>query len=57
MTSPRITTAFVHPPTPTPPFWEAHDDRLGADASPYGQGKTEQEAIDDLMAQLEDRAA
>jgi hypothetical protein len=51
----RIVTAFEWPPTPYPPFWRAWDDDLGADASPYGQGETEAEAIADLMAQLEDR--
>jgi hypothetical protein len=52
--APRIITCFEHPPIPCPPFWWAWDDNRGADASPYGQGATEQEAIDDLMAQLED---
>lgn len=33
-------------------FWRAHDDDLGADASPYGDGKTEAEAIADLEWQL-----
>ena len=49
----RIATAFEHPPIPTPPFWRAWDDTRGADSSPDGPGATEQEAIDDLMAQLE----
>jgi hypothetical protein len=49
----KIHTAYEHPPIPTPPFWLAWDDNLGADTSPYGQGATEQEAIDDLLAQLE----
>jgi hypothetical protein len=53
MSTRRIATAFEHPPIPTPPFWRAWDDTRGADSSPYGQGATEQEAIDDLMAQLE----
>jgi hypothetical protein len=52
--APRIVTEFVWPPTPAPGFWWAWDDNRGADDSPYGQGATEQEAIDDLMAQLED---
>jgi hypothetical protein len=50
----HIVTCFEHPPTPCPPFWHAWDDNLGADSSPYGQGATEQEAIDDLLDQLED---
>ena len=54
MTAPRIHTAYEHPPTPLPGFWMAWDDRLGADTSPIGRGETEQDAIDDLMAQLED---
>ena len=51
---PRIITAYEHPPIPVAPFWRAWDDRLGADTSPYGQGRTEAEAIEDLKAQLED---
>jgi hypothetical protein len=54
MSAPRIHTTYEHPPAPMRPFWRAWDDRLGADTSPYGQGATEQEAIDDLLAQLED---
>lgn len=51
----RICTAYEHPPIPCPPFWLAWDDDLGEDTSPYGQGETKEEAIDDLMAKLEDR--
>ena len=54
MTAPRIITSFQHPPTPFPPFWEAHDDRLGADTSPIGRGATEAEAVADLLAQLDE---
>lgn len=54
MTQRRIHTFYEHPPVPCTPFWRAWDDSLGADTSPYGQGETKQEAIDDLMAQLED---
>jgi len=50
----RIQTAYNWPPTPCPPFWEAWDDDLGTDTSPIGRGATQQEAIDDLMAQMED---
>ncbi len=35
-------------------FWRAWSDSLGADSSPYGQGNTEAEAIDDLQWQLAD---
>ena len=50
----NIKTVYEYPPIPAPGFWIAYDDDLGADTSPYGQGATEQEAIDDLMAQLEE---
>ena len=49
----RILTAYEWPPTPLPGFWEARDDDLG-EASPVGRGETQQAAIDDLMAQMED---
>ena len=49
----NIKTVYEDPPVPVPGFWIAYDDDLGADTSPYGQGATEQEAVDDLMAQLE----
>ena len=51
---PRIVTTNTWPPVPVQGWWMAYDDRLGADDSPYGAGATEQEAIDDLLAQLED---
>lgn len=55
MTRPAsIRTSYEWPPIPTPGFWLAWDDRLGADTSPYGQGATEDEAIEDLMEKLED---
>lgn len=54
MTTRRIRTVYEHPPAPCQPFWRAYDDAMGADTSPYGMGETEQEAIDDLVAQLED---
>ena len=53
---PRIVTTYTWPPVPVQGWWIAYDDRLGADDSPYGTGDTEQAAIDDLLAQLEDRA-
>jgi hypothetical protein len=55
-TKPRIVTAFECPPVPDCDHWTAYDDSLGADTSPVGRGMTEQEAIDDLLWQLEDRA-
>ena len=54
MTAPRIITVHQWPPTPFPPFWEAHDDRMGADTSPIGRGATEAEAVEDLIAKLEE---
>lgn len=36
------------------PIWRAWDDAMGADASPYGAGETEQAARDDLARQLDD---
>lgn len=36
--------------------WRAHDDSLGADASPYGHGETEAEAVADLEWQLDERS-
>ena len=56
MTDLRIVTSYQHPPTPFPPFWEAHDDCMGADTSPIGRGATEAEAVEDLIAQLEETA-
>ena len=50
-----VVTTYESPPIPVLSFWAAYDDRLGADCSPYGYGSTEQEAIDDLIEQLEDR--
>ena len=35
--------------------WSAHDDRMGADASPIGRGDTEAEARADLLDQLAER--
>ena len=50
----RIATAYEHPPIPVAPFWRAWSDTLGADCSPYGEGKTEAEAVEDLERQLEE---
>jgi hypothetical protein len=46
-----ITIGF---PTPWGQHWQAWDDRLGADASPIGDGATEAAAIDDLENMLAD---
>jgi hypothetical protein len=51
---PNIRAYVEYPPGPTPPFWRAYDDNLGADTSPYGVGSTREEAIEDLMWKLED---
>ena len=53
MNEPRIIATQEHPPC-FPSFWRAYDDRLGADASPYGEGATEAEAIEDLKIKLEE---
>ena len=53
-TAPRIVTSFVTPPTPNADPWQAYDDNLGEDCSPYGTGRTEVEAVEDLMRKLED---
>lgn len=50
-----LVLTYVQTPIPNGDHWTAYDDRLGADASPYGQGATPDEAVDDLLAQLEDK--
>lgn len=35
-------------------IWQAWDDNLGADSSPIGEGRTEAEAIADLMEMLDE---
>jgi hypothetical protein len=50
-----IKTVFEYPPIPWRNFdWCAYDDRRGADDSPYGWGRTEDEAVADLLEQMED---
>ena len=54
----KIVTQFVYPPIPIRQFdWSAIDDDSydGADDSscPVGHGATEQDAIDDLLEQLD----
>ena len=52
----RVKTSFVYPPIPDRRFdWAAYDDERGADNSPTGWGRTEQEAIADLLEQVEER--
>ncbi len=65
MSSIRIKTSFVHPPIPIRSFdWQAWDDNTyDCDCDedgffsncPLGHGATEQEAIDDLLQQIEER--
>lgn len=58
MAAPRIRTEFVYPPIPSRAFdWCAVDDNTydGDGHSPIGYGPTEQDAIDDLIEQLEER--
>ena len=52
-----IVTSHEWPPGPCAAFWTAHDDRLGADDSPYGMGATEEEATADLHRQLAEMEA
>ncbi len=57
----KIKTTYVFPPIPLRCFdWSAIDDDTydGAEDShcPIGHGATEQEAIDDLMRQIEESA-
>ena len=52
----KIRTTYVFPPIPLRQFdWSAvDDDTYDGEGCPIGYGATEQEAIADLMAQLED---
>jgi hypothetical protein len=51
MTGPRIITSRVdYGPWDV---WQAWDDRLGADCSPIGTGRTEAEAIEDLLEMID----
>ena len=46
----KIITSFVFPPIPVRDFdWCAYFDDLGADCSPYGYGRTEEEARQELV--------
>lgn len=45
----KIKTSFIYPPIPIRTHdWVAWYDNLGEDGSPYGYGRTEEEAIKDL---------
>lgn len=49
-----IATSHVYPPIPVRTYdWCAWDANRGADCSPYGWGSTEEEAIADLLENLE----
>lgn len=52
----KIKTAFVYPPIPIRHFdWSAIDEETyDGPGCPVGYGATEQEAIDDLLAQVDD---
>jgi hypothetical protein len=52
----RVVTRHMQTTIPPWDHWIAYDDDMGADTSPIGAGKTEAEAIDDLMQRLEDAA-
>lgn len=53
---PKIRTTYVYPPIPIRDFdWSAiDDDTYDGPGSPIGTGRTEQDAIADLMGQIED---
>jgi len=54
MTARKIELSYEHPVAPVPPFWRAWLDDLGADCRPYGEGPTAQDAIEDLLRQVEE---
>lgn len=52
-----IVTTNTYPPLPwRTEDWHAWVDDWGADCSPIGAGRTEQEAIDDLLERLSEDA-
>ncbi len=52
----RIKTHYDPPPVPWRRFdWSAVDDRTYDEGEPVGYGETEDDAIADLLAQMEDR--
>lgn len=53
MTAPRIVTTHVHPPIPQRSFdWMAHYEGF-EECGDRGYGRTEQEAVDDLVNNCE----
>jgi len=51
----RIKTNFDYPPIPIRDYdWSAWDDETYDEGCLVGHGKTEQEAIDDLIEQIKD---
>lgn len=54
----KIRTSFDYPPIPLRQFdWSAvDDDTYDGEGCPIGHGATEQEAINDLLEQIEDKA-
>lgn len=51
----KIRTEYVYPPIPIRDHdWSAVDDDTYEPGCPIGWGRTEEEAIADLMAQIED---
>lgn len=52
----RVVTRYLQATIQPWDHWIAYDDDMGAYTSPIGAGKTEAEAIDDLMHKLEDAA-
>lgn len=54
----RVQTEHVYPPIPDRSCdWSAIDSDHYDEGEPIGRGATEQEAIDDLISQLEEREA
>ena len=55
----KIKTHYVYPPIPIRNFdWSAvDDDTYDGPGSPIGYGRTEQDAIDDLLDQIAERKA
>ena len=52
----RIKTSFDYPPIPVRNFdWSAWDDDTYDIGAPIGRGRTEEDAIADLLEQLEER--
>jgi hypothetical protein len=54
----KIKTNNVYPPIPDRRFdWCAVTDNYDGEGSPIGWGRTEEDAIEDLVAEIEDRRA